>query len=225
MAITFDQKVEQTGTATPLNSLLTISASSKLAIVGISVRDDSTHLCDSVTIGGANATLAVRQINTGNILTSDIWYLINPPTGNMTIQATFGANDNFKLIATSWEFGNAPVLDNTGGAVGNSASVLSVLTTLNNTAVVQDMVIHESTDACTLANSDNTLLFATDEGVWDTAASYRIVSSAGNATMSWSNGRSDTWAQASASFYESAGGGGGPVYIPPRLKTLLGVGI
>lgn len=224
MAITFDetdQVVSSSGVT--IAGPMTISASANLVTIGVGVRDNGSNLPTNVYINSSEATIAVR--NTGALaVNSDIWYLINPPTGNVTITLLLAGSDQVRWIASSYIFDSGtPAVDTTGGSALDADPVIDTVTTSNAPAVIVSMIIHEYRDAPVVTNSDNTTLFSNDEGVWGNAGSYVIKSSTGNATMSYTTGGADIYAHSIAAFYES--GGAPPVVTPANayMTTMTGM--
>ena len=169
--------------STSANMLLVLSIVSRTA-------GNPTH--DKVTYNGVNMTKDKEQIEGTNIRGS-IWSLVNPTTGNNTIQIYFSANNNYRAISSSYSgiLQSSP-LDVATASTGNTLNVSdSVNTSVANTVVI-DALIHEDTSAST-PGASQTSLFANDEGQWNTGDSYIILTSAGDATMAWTAGGGDLY--------------------------------
>ncbi|MGE0267962.1 MAG: fibronectin type III domain-containing protein [Candidatus Omnitrophota bacterium] len=189
-----------------INHTVTATGSNRVLVVAVELRDTSTvPQTTTLTYGGQALTLAGRasnNTNTNHQLTSELWYLLNPPTGTNALAASFNTNvDEIGIQATSLQGvkQEAPEMFPPNSNKNNSPN-LSV-TTVTNKAWVIDAVTAQLTSLFHLTmGSGQTLLGSKDIGAAAGASSYKMVDPAGSATMQWSLAFSREWAMVAAAF-------------------------
>jgi len=221
----FDAKSTTTGTASPLTFSHTCTGTDRLLTLGLAWRDDVARSGGAPTYNGvAMSQAGITQVKAGAGgfpgASAEMWYLTNPTSGANTISIPNTPSLSIRAIASS--FVNAhqeqsTVLDQTGGGTGTTANPSNSITPTMNLQIIVDIMSHELNTAETGRNK--TLLYATDEGVWNTAAQYELQGNAAETTFTHTIG-ADHWAIAMASFrakdnptfgYESIGGTGGEI--------------
>ena len=201
MAILIDSKNQTalTSGSPTLEHKVGSSSGNNLLILGIIGRTAANPTHDKVTYNGVDMTKDKDQIFGTNIRVS-IWSLVAPSTGSNTIQVYFSANNNCRLISSSY-FGvtQSSALDVATSSSGTTASISDSVTTSVSETLTVDALMHEDTSASTPGSSQTTI-FATDEGQWNSGASYVVVTSQGDVTMAWTAGGSDSYSHSVASY-------------------------
>ena len=214
MAHTFDTSANVAGqTASSVTFSYTCGATASILILGITTAASAGRSVGSPTYAGLAFTQAgSTQTSGGNVGTSEIWYLLAPPTG--TANSIVIPNTTTQTIAAvAASFICAPglqsVLDVTGGGTGNSANPSVSVTTTSNGAAIFSM----ANDANTLTASGQTLIASGANGGSNFAAGYSLQATSGAIAMSWtaSNGR---WASSVMAARECS----------RNLSTLTGAG-
>ena len=191
----------------PVEFTHTVSSGEDLLAICISIRDNVTNV-ESVTYNGDALTKAVEYNSTLDDLGTEIWYLANPDVGaSQTVSVDLSTFDAIGITAASFSgVDTADPLDTTNSAEADSSSPSVNITTGKDGNLIVDCYISEDGSAPTVG-AGQTLLFATDEGVWSSGSSYVIKETAGSETMDWSSG-ADPWVLTVASFNVAGGGGG-----------------
>lgn len=207
MAHTLDTKAQTSNNTSPVTLGYTCGASASVLVVGIGRRASSgvppARSGGAPTYNGVALSLGVEQVGDSNVA-CEIWYLLNPTLSsayNIVVPNTGGIA--LRVIASSYNVpsGYVSALDVANSAFGNSANPsCSVTTTVNGDAVV-DMVMDEDNNI--ESGRTQTLLFATDEGTYSSAASYALQATLGAITFGHTMA-ADHWAQVMVSFKQSA---------------------
>ncbi len=177
----------------------------RVLIVVCTTRGDQG--CTGVTYDGLALTQAISEqasTDPGNEWVS-IWYLTNPPTGTITVAATFGILEAPTLVAAMSYFG-VDQLDPIGASAGASSTSSNSTVTVNITTTVNDSVVvgglghhggdtdpHDPGPQITTEHYDEVSGGATssDSGY---AGGEIITTTAGSYTFEWTGNASDDWA-------------------------------
>ncbi len=207
MAIKFVGSVLGTPAAASGTLPITINGGDRLLTVGVSTRNTGGTVTN-MTFAAQAMTRAVKATElVGELNSSEIWYLKNPPTGLGTILGTVStgvsryvaANFEGALIATD-------PLDATFAGTGNTGTTIGTVVTTQGLDVAIDMNTHEDANIQT-AGTGITVLRNVDEGVWQQNAGYMIDTSGAGASkvFSWVAGAADNWNEAIAAFKVGTG--------------------
>lgn len=148
--ITSDNSTQGTSTSTTSGSTLTLNLTvapiATMIVVGVGSGCGGTHSA-SVVANGTTAFTFQQLGWTSGSAQSELWYLVNPPTGSVSITVTLGAASAFP-----WGFGamsligavkSSPIDASTGKSAGQGTSISdSVITTAANDWIV-DVVFTE----------------------------------------------------------------------------------
>lgn len=196
-AIAFNNKSNayDTNCATSAVSHTINDTTDAVLIVAVNIR--SLTGITAIDYNGTAMTLLKQQKHASANLTSELWGIIAPTVGANNINITTGPGvgcniQGFSFTGALQDINN--IVDISGGNEGTSNAPSTTLSTSSICALI-DALGHEGTNVSSVTG-DNTLGGADDQGTWNTAASYAVQISAGNTTMSWSNGASDTYAHA-----------------------------
>ena len=202
-AHTFGTTVRFTGGGNPVTQNYTVGAGGTLLVVSIVGDNNANRTGGAPTYNG----IALTQANSTRIATeteTEMWYLINPPTGAaypISIP-NGGGGMNLYVIASSYSAqpGYTSALDVTNGNTngGSANPSVSVNTTANGDVIVGAM--GNGNTAVPSADSGNTL-FMTDNGSFSDNGQYSFQATAGAIAMGWTVG-SDDWGVVVAAFKE-----------------------
>lgn len=181
------------------------TGSDRLLVALIALRGNATQSVSGITYNGDAMTKATSQSHTSSNIDTEIWYLVNPDTGSNTMQVTFsGLQCEAMGLAFTGVKQTSP-LDQTAGAEGTSSTPSVSITPTENNELVVGVLIHESSTASSVGSGE-TSIYDTDQGAWNTSASFVVQTTAGAQTVDWSNGTSDVWTVSAASFKEATSG-------------------
>ena len=199
MGYGYSNSSQTVGTGNPQTLSYTCAAGVKLLVVGIGCRSGAragtAPTYNSVAMTQAGTT------RTSTNVSSELWYMLNPPTGSAyTISVPNTGAINVRIIASSYtaDPNFSYELDQTNGNTGTGANPSVSVTNTSDGDVVVDMMCHELNTAETGRN--RTSLFATDEGVWNTAAQYYLETTGGSAAAMSHTIAADAWGLCVASF-------------------------
>lgn len=215
MAHTFDTSAQGVGSANPLLLSYTCGAGATVLVIGLVVKSLTARAGGNPTYNNIAMTQASTRQQAATEVAAEIWYLLNPPTGsayNISVPNTGGLT--IRIIASSYKAasGKQSALDVANGWTGTIANPSNSVTTNVNGDAVVDILAHALNTPETGRNQ--TLLYATDEGVWNSAAEYALQATAGSITFSHTIA-ADSWGQIIASFKETQ------VYI----ETLVSIAV
>ena len=199
MAITVGDKLHNVAATTSPRSVSFTNnqTTNNLLVVGIEIRSATARAGGAPTYGG----VAMTQVGTVSVnatgLSVEMWYLTGALTGANTLSVPNTGTLTIALDISSWSGVAASPLGASANANGSSVTP-SVAVSAGAGALVIDVMDHESTNASTIV--EGTVLFSTDEGVWNSGAHYIIEGGATTQTMSWTNSLSDIWATKAAAF-------------------------
>lgn len=134
-------------------------------------------------------------------VSAEMWYLINPTTGSsLTISVPNTGGLNIRIIAaTATSTVASARLDQNSNTTGTGANPSHAVTTLANGEWIVDIMANSNNSP--ESGRSQTLLFANDEGVWQSDAQYAVQTNAGSITFSHTI-TSGNWAHIVASFME-----------------------
>jgi hypothetical protein len=119
----------------------TVSGSSRLLIVAPSYRASSVL---SVTYGGNSLTKIRNDVSPDSDRRTDLWYLLNPPTGSNSVAITF-SGDAADVVGAAISFtgvNQSTPLGNNNGAVGSDTSPTVSLSSSTNEVVLANLAIY-----------------------------------------------------------------------------------
>ena len=209
MSITIDATSTGGGTATAYSFNHTVTTRyPRILVVGVASRGPNEDV-STVTYAGLSLTKIIDSNFSG--VNSEIWYIINPPTGTNSITVTH-VGDMLTSDAGGISFYNAGIFDKTytnaqSGALGTP----TFTTSSNNQFGVH--VYYKKGGTVTVPSGTETIVFAEDpNGNADRAGmSAKSFPTAGNNTMSNWNASGDH-AQSAVTFTTSFGEGGSFLY-------------
>ncbi|MGD8500463.1 MAG: C25 family cysteine peptidase, partial [Phycisphaerales bacterium] len=174
---------------------VTASGSDRILIVEVSYVGGTDNYVDSLTYGGQALTLAGEIDQSLNVGT-EIWYLVNPPTGTNTVSLSMYQQNMIKCGAASFvNVDQATPLGSFFSASGLSDSVSVDVTGVNEGELVIDSLAVKSADSATVG-ADQTELwneFYLSE-IRSAASTEPSPDGGGTVSMSWSLGSSIEWA-------------------------------
>lgn len=190
-------------TANPGILQYTVSAGAKVLVVGLAIRSINARGGGDPTYANITMTKADQTRAGAAEVSVEMWYLLNPPTAS---SSKVRVPNNGGLIITIMASSYAPAsgkdvaLDIAGGNTGASKQASTTLVTLADGDVIVDVMAHGNSF---VENSCNqTSLYATDEGVWDSGAQYALQTSAGSIIMSHVSRAVDNFGIVAAAFKE-----------------------
>lgn len=207
MAFTLD--VVQTSNTSPLS--ITLASGAKLAVATFSNRKASgVAAVTSVQLGGVAMTALTWRNNT--TIASQIWYLVDPPTGTQNLTWTSGnLLDRATISSYTVASGKVAAYDGVDvGTTGSSTGPSQSVTPSNQPNVIITTCSHEGAAVMTAKGSGQVGLEPAsgdgfyDEGVWNTAHTYEPTTLTSADTQSFTNAASDVWAISCAVFKETA---------------------
>ena len=199
MGWAYSNSNQTVGTGNPQTLAYTCAAGVKLLVVGLGCRSGA-RAGTAPTYNSVAMTQAGTTRTQGNV-SAELWYMLNPPTGtSYTISVPNTGAINVRIIASSYipDPNFLYAIDQTNGNVGTGADPSVSVTNTADGDVIVDMMCHELNTAETGRN--RTLLFATDEGVWNTAAQYYLQPTGGSAAAMSHTIGADNWGLCVASF-------------------------
>ena len=183
MALTFDTKAQGISNSNPVVLSYTCGANAKVLVVGLVIQDLYGDWEGGAPTYNGIAMTQADSTQTGGIeVVVEMWYLLNPPTGAAyNISIPNASNLYIRVIASSYNSDLSVALDVADGWYGPTANPSnSVTTTVDGDAIV-DIMGNALNTAETGRNQ--TLLYATDEGTWNSAAQYALQATAGSITF------------------------------------------
>lgn len=207
MAILFDASSNTSdSSATSLTWDHTCTGADRLLIVGINLHEttDLDRVVSGITYNGVALTQAKTQVDDSNNITADLWYLINPASGQNSVVASFVGINLFAVGGAISLTGADQISqpDATNGATGSGNPVTVDITTLNDNCWVVDSIFAFA-QSNTPAEGDGQVArwvvpISTSHGF---GSSEGPKTPAGLVTMSWSNIQAARdWVTAVASF-------------------------
>jgi hypothetical protein len=135
-----------------------VSGIERLLVVGVSIRNSPAQTVSSVTYNGIPLTPIGAQAN-GNQTRVELWYLLNPPTGNLSVNVTLAPGNKVRMVGGSVSFTGVnqttPLGSSNFNSGGGATASVSVTTTVNN-AWIMDTVASTSNLTMTPAPAGRT---------------------------------------------------------------------
>ena len=195
--------IDGSDTSATFNHDVTSSGSNRVLVVSVLMRDGiDIPEVTSLTYGGQTMTLAGRSTHTAYKITSEMWYLINPPTGSNTVAVSFNANiSQYGIYATTLlgvdQNGPEDVSANDGQSTMPNVSI----TTSTPGAWVMDALISHRSSVSDVTENASQTLFAEDYLTFVVGSnSYKIVDPEGETSMDWTLSASKEWALFAVAF-------------------------
>lgn len=192
-SITFDNLSTFSGVCSTCTFPHTVAGTAKILVVGISLRDTTT--INSVTYAGQSLT-SIRFDETTTKARTELWYLIDPPSGTDNIVIT--PNKNEKVVAGGVSFNGVHQTNPIGTHNGANDSSATTNPSVELTTTVDDVLIVDVVSTTFGPMTPG----ASQTERWDLirnplrgSGSTKQTSSAGSYTMSWTNdGGLNEWA-------------------------------
>jgi hypothetical protein len=174
-----------------------------IAVDGLTAR---TGGAPTVTGGGTGTFLQAdsnRSYASGETI-SELWYLIDPPIGALTVHIPDDNNMYFSADIASYSAGSGKTssLKTANGASGSSTNPTGPsLTGL----VAGDLIFATVGDGATTwspTGRTGVQLYDVDDGAWGHGSQHFICTGTGNIAMAWTYGSSFTWSLVEAAFTE-----------------------
>jgi len=178
------------GTTLLVAHVLTAGAPA-VARTGSAVTYNSVAMTDS--------PFGVRRYSVTGETTVELWYMLDPPTGtSYNIVVPNDGGTTMRVYASSYSAGAGFTSAYDTGSTGATISADPVVTVVTNYdgCVVVDVL---GSGRLAAPEAGQTLLYATDEGIYSTDCQYYLQTTAGNAVMNWTVA-TDDWAQIAAAF-------------------------
>jgi len=208
MAHTFDTSVQLTGqTATSISQSYTLGAGATVLVLGLGIITTTARGGGSPTFSGIAMTQAgTTQISGGGVVQTELWYLLNPPTGaaaNIVVPNTGGLN--ITLVASSYKAapGLVSILDVAAQAVnagaGSTNPTVSISPTVGGCAVVS--IVFDNGGTLTAGKTN---IFSGTVSGNSYGSEYTLPAAAGAQTMNWTNATSARWTTNAVAFRETS---------------------
>jgi archaellum component FlaF (FlaF/FlaG flagellin family) len=180
-----------------------VAGSNKILIVGVSVGD--TTAVSSVTYSGQSLTnIRSDQVSSDN-RRSELWYLVNPPSGTADVVVTVGAVESVIIAAMSFNdvHQSSPINTHNGNFDATATTHPSVsLTTTVADALIVDVVATK--DGPMTPDTSQTERWELVQANVVGSGSTKQTTTAGAYTMSWTNnGGLDQWAMSAVALRPS----------------------
>lgn len=196
----------------------------RILVVGCANRN-GTQRMNTITYGGQSFTeiLGCRILHSTGAVNSQMFYLINPPTGTNTFVFTAtSAMQSRTFVAGLYGVDQANPLDGTGsgvssGTTGTRGNILFPYTLSAGSAIV-DSMLHEAAAPHTMdvvhtrvgigggKGTSPLRPGCYDEGTYSANGSVATAPGSGDITLGWSNATADNYAYSVCGFRESGGG-------------------
>jgi len=188
-----------------------------LLVLGISVYFDP-HAGGAPTYNGVEMTASPEgTVEAGFGSVVEMWYLVNPASGENTISISNTNNSDVVPIASAWsgvDTGDPLDTSNSDSNTGSANPSVQVTTTAANGLVI-DMLM-DGYGTVPTGNS-HTLISSQENGGWTSNAQYTTSQSpAGNITLDWTV-PSDNWAMIVCAFNVDIPQNNGPSQDPDIL--------
>ncbi|MEA3464084.1 MAG: lamin tail domain-containing protein [Patescibacteria group bacterium] len=168
------------------------------ALIVIAYWHDNNKRAENVTFNDINLTKVVAEVNHYTGVNNSIWYLANPPLGayNITIQFTAG----MVVAASAISLNNCNVddlINNTYHRYAQSVYIENTITVGGNNSIIIDAMSVDCSTGSLTADDGQTEFFNNTIGGCcseHVGSSYKLVSSAGDYQMGWTQSWYNTWA-------------------------------
>lgn len=191
-AISFDAASSSQGITNSLTFSHTVTSNGdgKIIVVGVTTMEITVS---GVTYGGQSLTQVVRA--NGNNADSEIWYLVDPPTGTNDVVVTLGSSDEINAGAVSFTGVNQNnPIDASNTNTGKSKNPSVSVTTTTDNALLLDVVATQQEDLSGKAGAGQTIRWVEDfQNNVEGASSTKETTTAGSFTMQWNLNNSVDW--------------------------------
>jgi hypothetical protein len=196
--ITIDAVSNNAQTCSTCNLSHTVAGTNKLLIVGVSIGDDSA--VSTVTYSGQSLTLIRFDEVTTTDRRSELWYLVNPPSGTADVVVTLDKNEQIVIGAISFTnvHQSGPINADNGDTdlTDTTHPSVSLTTTIDN-ALIVDVV--SAVNGPMTPSAYQTERWDLNRGQLVGSGSTNQTTTANTYTMSWTNdGGLDQWAMSAA---------------------------
>jgi hypothetical protein len=199
--IAFDARSTATANAISFSWNHNVAGTNRILLVGVSIRNAGSQTVNGITYATQPLTLIRAQSN-GTSIRSELWYLLDPPTGTAAVVVNFSASARAAggAISLTGVDQTTPIEAN-NAATGNSAVTLPSVnvTTVTNNAWVVDALGHRLNPTVTVGAGQtsrwrNTTGGGPINGAGGAGSTEGPTSPAGNVTMNWGLTGSVGWA-------------------------------
>jgi PKD repeat protein len=195
LALDSSSSAKTTGDQSSLSFSHTSAGANRLLVVLVSYRN--TPQVNTVRYGGQSLTRAGRTVS-GTLLGTEIWYLVNPPTGTGTVEVTLSLAKPF--VAGALTFTGASQTSPLGpyvGALGNSKTPGVTVASAAGDIVVDVLAAKWASGRTAAAGAGQTQRWSTfaasaTNGVIGGGSSEPAAGA--SVAMSWTTRGSDVWA-------------------------------
>ena len=203
---TVSSKDSGTGGASQLtwNHTVTIGASHRLIIVGVSIDDNTDTTVTSVTYGGQSLSQVPGATATYNAARVDMWYRKDPLTGINSVQVNLSRSTQAVGGATSYTGVDQTTPFGTACAAANRSGTASCSVSSAADELVVDVVCAESTSATLTVGANQTQRYKNE--VTNARAGGSTEPGAASVTMSWTISATKDWAIAAVPIKPVSGG-------------------
>lgn len=159
----------------------------------------------TVTSGGAGTFSQADQVrNDGSETNTELWYLLAPPIGALTVHIPDDNNMYFSADIASFSAGSgkSSALRTANGTTGSSINPAAPQLTGLGTGDVLVGISSDGDSNYAPTGQTGVQLYAVDDGLYGHASQYYITPNSNNVTMSWTFGNSSTWTAIVAAFRE-----------------------
>lgn len=205
-AIVLEQESDASATTAILTFPHTVAGTGRLLVVAVAV-DQARTMVSTVKYAGVSMGLTIGA-GTGGNPRSEIYSLLNPPTGTNNVVVTLTVSD--QLTAGALSFRGVDVVtpvEATALLTGNSVTASVSITPLTNNAWIVDAVAADKGVVPTLGTVSPAVAGANRTQQWNlslgtsitgAASLYGPVNPAGTETLTWTLSTAKKWAYAAA---------------------------
>jgi hypothetical protein len=178
----------------------TCASGTKLLILGFVIATATPRIGSAPTYNGVTMTQVGSVLITSKC-TVEYWYLVNPDTGSSyNLIVPYSGSKAGRLYISSYLSTYTPELDVFDTYNLTSQNPTITLNTSTDGEVIIDIIGHDY--GLTESGRNQTLLYANDDGLYNSAAQYAIQSSAGDITFTHNEVSSDVTGMIVAAFKE-----------------------
>ena len=204
--IVLEQESDLSATTATLIFPHTVAGTSRLLVVGVAV-DQARTMVSTVKYAGVSMGLTIGA-GTGGNPRSEIYSLLNPPTGTNNVVVTLTVSDQLTAGALSFRGVDLVTpIEATALLTGNSLTASVSITPLTNNAWIVDAVAADKGVVPTLGTVSPALAGANRTQQWNLAVGtsitgaaslYGPVNPAGTETLTWALSTAKKWSHAAA---------------------------
>jgi hypothetical protein len=208
-----------TSTSNPVTGSYICGTGSTVLVVMINYAGSTARGGGAPTFNGIALTQADQQRygSTGPECSSEIWYLLDPPTGaayTVNVPNSGGLATVVMVASAKAASGKKSALDVSSGlgAVGTNPTTSSFTTTVNGDAIFA--TVANGAQSWSPTSRTGTQLSDSDNGAWGGGFQYLMQAAAGSTTMGWTFGTSEDYGIIAVAFKEYTP----PSYTPRAIK-------